>query len=170
MPLSVRRRGAEAAARYSDLHDGVPRVGEEAVDAFEDASLHPAAGDHLKTAWAEAFGRDGDPDDAFLEAVKAVEAAAAPIISPRDPVATLGKMIPAMRDAPHKWIAAIDECDVDRVRSMMEILWNGQPSRHGVADPSQRRSVTPEAARAAVHLAVTLVQWFGNGGVRRASP
>ncbi|SUP61782.1 Uncharacterised protein [Streptomyces griseus] len=49
----------------------------------------------------------------------------------------------------------------------MRTLWTGQTSRHG----SQTGTVpeTLEAARAGVHLAATLVQWFISGAVTRTS-
>jgi hypothetical protein len=50
---------------------------------------------------------------------------------------------------------------------MMKALWEGQTSRHGSQHPT--RPETMEEARAAVHLAVTLVQWFSAGTVARRS-
>jgi hypothetical protein len=55
--------------------------------------------------------------------------------------------------------------DVGVVVSMMELLWAGQPSRHGGKQPT--RPETLQDARMAVHLAVTLVAWLTSGAVGR---
>ena len=49
--------------------------------------------------------------------------------------------------------------------SMMELLWTGQTSRHGSQTPTAQEA--SDEARMAVHLAVTLVQWFTTGAVIR---
>ena len=49
----------------------------------------------------------------------------------------------------------------------MELLWKGQIDRHGTDDASTPLSVSQAEAEAAVHLAVTLVQWFTSGAVSR---
>ena len=70
------------------------RVSEHAVMAAQqviDSSGRP--GEHLRTAWGLIYGRQPDPNGAFLEAVKAVEAAAVPVISPNNKKATLGTML-----------------------------------------------------------------------------
>ncbi|MGD9486034.1 hypothetical protein WDH52_22775 [Streptomyces sp. TRM70308] len=51
------------------------------------------------------------------------------------------------------------------VRNMMSLLWKGQTSRHGSAQPTVPETV--EAARMAVGLAVPLVEWFATGAVTR---
>ncbi|WP_187451928.1 hypothetical protein [Streptomyces parvus] len=51
------------------------------------------------------------------------------------------------------------------MESMMRALWDGQTTRHG-----KQTSTVPEtleAARACVHLAAALVQWFFSGAVVR---
>ena len=55
---------------------------------------------------------------------------------------------------------------VTAATAMMTALWEGQTSRHAGQTPT-RRTVPTEEARAAVHLAVVLVQWFSTGVVRR---
>lgn len=47
----------------------------------------------------------------------------------------------------------------------MRALWQGQTSRHGGQTPTSPETL--EAARAAVHLAATIVQWFTSGAVTR---
>lgn len=128
------------------------------------------AGDHLRKAWAAAYGRQPDPSRAYSEAVKAVEAAAQPIVTPKDPKSTLGKMIPVLRDAPAKWeVVLVARPDFDRVavvQFMAELLWQGQTDRHGTPSPVP---VSQEQAEAAVHLAALLVQWFTGGSIRRST-
>ncbi|CAG6397583.1 hypothetical protein SCOCK_580009 [Actinacidiphila cocklensis] len=51
------------------------------------------------------------------------------------------------------------------VEAMARALWDGQTSRHGKQTPT--RPETLEAARAGVHLAATLMQWFVSGAVTR---
>ncbi|MEU1510527.1 hypothetical protein [Kitasatospora sp. NPDC005748] len=54
---------------------------------------------------------------------------------------------------------------IEAVEAMMSALWDGQTSRHGKQHPTVPETL--EAARAAVHLATTLVQWFTSGMVTR---
>lgn len=51
-----------------------------------------SAGKHLSKAWNCAFGRIPDYSQAYSEAIKAVEAATTPVLSPKDADATLSKM------------------------------------------------------------------------------
>ena len=53
------------------------------------------------------------------------------------------------------------------VRSMCQLLWKAQPERHGTPDERAHSNVSQKAAEGAVHFAVTLVQWFTSGVVRR---
>ncbi|MFI6986560.1 hypothetical protein ACIBSV_49580 [Embleya sp. NPDC050154] len=50
-------------------------------------------------------------------------------------------------------------------QAMMQLLWDGQTSRHGKQTPT--RPETLEEARAAVHAAAILVQWFVSGAFTR---
>lgn len=118
-------------------------------------------GEHLATAWSLAYGRTPDPVKAYSEAIKAVEAAGTPVISPKNHKATLGTLIRDVGATPQKWNFAIARPkgdSVEDVRQLMSLLWDGQTSRHGgiASTPPE----TPEAARAAVHIAATLVQFF----------
>jgi hypothetical protein len=125
------------------------------------------AGRHLHRAWHGVFGRQPNPSHAYREAVRAVEAAAKPVIIPTDQVATLGKMIDALRDKPSKW--TVDVGSIDTVRQMMESIWTSQLDRHGTDDETAPLHVSREEAVAAVYLDVTLVSWFRDGVVARQS-
>lgn len=141
------------------LAPGVKEVVQEAVNAASGS-----AGEHLATAWNEAYGRNPDPTKAYSEAVKAVESAMASRVAPQNSVQTLGTMIRDIAAKPSKWkfaIAGKNADGVETVLSMMRMLWDGQTSRHGGANPT--RVETADEARAAVHLAASLVQ-FGVSG------
>lgn len=141
---------------------------DETVEASARATMTVAdnAGHSLHLAWHRTYGIDVDASGAYREAVRAVEAAAKPVVTPHDQVATLGKMIQAMADKPTKWVFELG--DVVTVIDMLRRLWKSQLDRHGTDDDTQPLSVTPAQAEAAVHLAVTLVHWFRNGHVRTA--
>ena len=99
-----------------------------------------------------------------MEAVKAIEIAAKPVITPDDPVSTLGKMIGAIRDKPDKWETDSEfDGSVNTVLSMMEMVWKGH-LRHG--DETAPLEVTQESAEMTVQTAVLLVSWFRSGRIR----
>ncbi|MGA5552372.1 hypothetical protein [Streptomyces pseudogriseolus] len=105
---------------------------------------------------------------AYSEAIKAVECAAHAVIQPNHAKATLDTMLGEIKGARHKFSTAIPAPAGDPIapaEAMMRTLWEGQTSRHG----AQTETVpeTLEAARAGVHLAAALVQWFVSGAVIR---
>jgi len=60
-------------------------------------SQHDRPGRFLTDAWKAIASRDPHTNEAYDKAVKAIEAAAQPVVTPKDHKATLGKMISAMR-------------------------------------------------------------------------
>ncbi len=143
--------------------DGTPCLERRVLEPVEQAARTEMerggnAGRHLQSAWHAVYGRSTDASAAYREAVRAVEAAAKPVVTPADPVATLGKMICALRDKPTKWTTSVGS--VESVADMMGSLWTSQLDRHGTDDESVALSVSPAQAEAAVHLAATLVHWF----------
>lgn len=133
-----------------------------------DTAAHTAmrlgsAGELLGEAWAACFGRTENPEEAYEKAIKAVEEAAAPVVSPKNPRATLGTMVRDMKNQ-GDWKIDLPGVQQDVAVSMMEALWTGQESRHGGND---YRVPTQSEAEVAVLLAVPLVQWFGTGAVTR---
>jgi hypothetical protein len=136
----------------------------EAIEAIPPATR---AHQHLVAAWNRLSGRNPDESGAYREAVRAVEAAAKPIILPSDPNATLGKMIAAMRDRPDKWSTTIGS--VDDVRQLMASVWTSQLDRHGTDDESVPLNVSADQADAAVHICLTLVRLFVGGHVQRVN-
>jgi hypothetical protein len=141
-----------------------PGVGEAANVAMESTG---SAGELLSAAWRATYGIHPDPDKAYSMAIKAVEEAAKPVISPKDGVATLGKMTSAMRDQ-QNWSLPLQDDDKnpssDTVLKMMRALHSGQQQRHG---GNGDRPATQEEAVAALFLAVPLVQFFHAGLIAR---
>ncbi len=126
-----------------------------------------SASHHLRQAWSLAFGREPEPTAACDEAVRAIEAAAKPVVTPRDSRTTLGKMITAMSDASHKWTTDSNASDdIDAAIAMMDLIWKGY-RRHG--DPNQPAEATVETAQMLVQCAALLVHWFRSGHIRRVT-
>jgi hypothetical protein len=165
--LSNLLNAVNSAYEVGDSCDGLeeriaPGVKQTVTTAVAAAS--GSAGDHLANAWNEAYGRKPDPVKAYSESVKAVEAALAHRVSPQNGKQTLGTMIRDVAAKPSKWTFVIGDDSANGLETllgMMRLLWNGQTSRHG--GTGLTRDETPEEARAAVHLAATLVQ-FGVSG------
>ena len=149
------------------------RVPEEIATQYEKVSSEAArAGEHLREAWRLIYGRHPDPDAAYLEAVKAVEAAAVPVISPNNLKATLATMNGDLKANLGRFEVALRPVDttivaVEQALGMMQLLWKSQPERHGSPDPRPLSTVTQQEAEAGVHLAITLVHWFRTGVISK---
>jgi hypothetical protein len=125
----------------------------------------PDAARHLSSAWNHAFGRHPDPGSAYGEAIKAVEAAAIPVVSPKNSKATLGTVIGELRNTPQKWQAVLSRdvpvatlgsmAPIDVIANLAALLWVNQTDRHAPVQPIQQAQ-----AETAVHLALSLVQVF----------
>ncbi|MCA5893411.1 hypothetical protein LEP48_08610 [Isoptericola sp. NEAU-Y5] len=148
---------------FAGLERRVPEGVQIAAEAVMNDSDH--AGEVLTGAWRAAFGVSPDPSKAYGLAIKAVETAAKPQVSPKDDVATLGKMRGVLRD--QKWGLPLAQQDDEGLilREMVSALWTGQTDRHGSDGPL----VTPtqEQAETAIMLAVPLVHWFSSGAASR---
>ncbi|MFI8076348.1 hypothetical protein ACIF85_47815 [Streptomyces sp. NPDC086033] len=166
---------AGSAYRVDDAGTGleerlVPTVRDAVSQTIADASTAPDAGsaaEHLSLSWQAAYGLHPDPVRAYSEAIKAVESAAHAVVEPNNSKATLGTMLRVIRDASHRFTTTLGAGSTAPAEAMMRALWEGQTSRHG----GQGGTVpeTLEAARAGVHAAATLVQWFTSGAVTRVS-
>ena len=160
---------ANSLYRVTDDYRGLEEVVAPGVkDQIQSvvASAKGSAGDHLSKAWNAAYGRQHDPVKAYSEAIKAVESALAPSISPLNLKQTLGTMVRDVDAKQSKWkfvIAVGPTAGVDTVLHMMRMLWEGQTSRHGGLNPT--RAETLEEARAGVHMAATLVQYGVSGAL-----
>ncbi|MEU4778293.1 hypothetical protein [Micromonospora sp. NPDC023633] len=161
-----------SAWRVNEQLDGLERrIGQTVTAAMKEAksSAREDARDHLETAWRAAYGREPDPDKAYSEAVKAVEAVACPMVCPNNPRRSLGTVIRDLRSQSAQWELAIgdgtgDASEIGRLVEMLALLWQGQ-SRHA-GSPNSRRHTQIEG-ESTVHLAVTIVQWLNSGVLRR---
>jgi hypothetical protein len=144
----------------------------EAVDAAEASAGAGSAAAHLRTAWNAVHALHPDAGKGYGEAIKAVEAAAHSVVQPNHSKATLGSMLGQLRDNRGRFSLVIGgkdgRGDIGPIIGCMELLWDGQTSRHGSSRPT--RVETPEEAVMAVDLAVMLVQWFVSGRVRGSVP
>lgn len=146
----------------------VRRVDETVYGAYlRAATPEDRASELLREAWAATYARKGrDPAVAWSKAVAAVEAILAPIISPNDTKATLGKLRAALRDAPDRF-----ECDIPHPEGdsgtgqLLAALGAIQfhPGRHG----GDGRKCDPSHSVATVLQAVTIIGWVQEGLVRR---
>lgn len=148
------------------LEQRVPEGVQQAAEAAMQAPGH--AGTLLSEAWHAAFGVDPDFEKAYSKAVKAVEAAVIPVVSPKNASATLGTVLGQMRSDSDWGLDLTKEhtthTSAHVVLGMAQALWTGQADRHAgnTYTPS-----TQAEAEAAVFLAVPLIQWFSSGAVAR---
>jgi hypothetical protein len=90
-----------------------------------------------------------------------VEAAAKPVVTPNDDLATLGKMIRAIEGAPGKWTFVLGE--PEDVAQVGGLRWTKQLDRHRTDDDAGPLNVSPEQADAGLRLAIALVRFFADG-------
>ena len=76
------------------------------------------------------MGRNPDPSSAYREAIRAVEVVAAPVVIPGDSLATLGKIIKAMKDKPEKWTVDLAEASPQQVTELAAMIWQSQFEHH----------------------------------------
>lgn len=124
-------------------------------------SLDEAAAQYLAIAWKNCYGLDPNPDLAFSNAVKAVEAKLLHRVSPNDSKATLGKALEVLRKS-QQWRLSIEPQEKrteedDLLYQMARTLWAGQSDRHG---SSVVRNQTQQEAEIAVTLALAIIQLF----------
>lgn len=138
------------------------------VTTAAEQAMSMDSGSHLQASWAATYGRHPDPSKAYDEAIRAVEAAAIPVLLPTEATATLGKVLAHLTQAGNKWELAIEGPtggDIAPLTEMIRLLWKGHIARH--AGSLTFRPQHQDEAQMAVHLAATLVHWFTTGAVRR---
>ncbi len=146
------------------------RVPQGVQDAADQAMARPGdAGRLLSEAWHATYGVNPQADLGYRKSIEAVEAVVLPLVTGKDATAHLGKAIGQMR-ADKDWkMPFIKEHkqnpSQDVVLGMLQAIWSGHSDRHP-GTPNYVQS-TPEAAEAAVSLAVTLVNLFSSGGIAR---
>lgn len=132
------------------------------------------ASQYMQEAWALAFGRNPNVDDAWSKSIKAIETLLKPIVSPKNNKATIGSMTSALRQSPDKW-----ECKLpDRFYNVngeinskrgIEVFIDAlatigyQPDRHGGDQP---QDIDEATARSVLFLATTVVGWLRDGILR----
>lgn len=155
-------------------HGMLQRIVPEGVSLAARAVTQSAgtAGRLLAGAWEATYGLHGNPSEAYRLGVRAVEAASKPVVLLKDRDATLGKVIGTLRASPRQWTFVYPSNDkgvdpYDVLVGMLQTLWTSQYDRH--VTENKPLSVSQEEAEAAVVLAVTLVQWFHSGHIRKAA-
>lgn len=156
-------------AGYSALVRRVP----EGVQLGADSVMARAgrAGARLARAWEELYGIEPNASAAYGLAIKAVEDAAIPVVSPTNGAATLGTVLRQLEDQAD-WKLPMER-EHERATSrevligMTRMLWHGQHDRHG-GQPSAPGDVSVKEATVAVSLATTLVNLFSSALVERA--
>jgi hypothetical protein len=130
-------------------------------------SANDRASNELAEAWSNAFGRNPNPSDAWDHAIKAVEEALKPIVTPTNPGATLGNILGDLRSRSAQFTSILQDNGlrstvdpIGAIESILHLIWPN-PDRHGGAD---KRTPSLSEAQAVVHLAITVVQW-ARGGV-----
>ncbi|MGW5879017.1 hypothetical protein ACWFMI_20950 [Nocardiopsis terrae] len=152
----------------------VRRVSQSAQQAFDQARSEAPddAADLLASAWKHAYGLNPDPDKAYGEAVRAIEAVLNTLVVPNDPGPTLGKTLNILRQQAEadKWELAIGDPgnqpeNIERFKGMIDLLWKNHDSRH--AGGPNARAQEQHEAEAILHLAILLVQWVNTNVLTR---
>jgi hypothetical protein len=182
-PRALDRALAEAGSVWSvagdpngySLRRRVTEVG-DALARQPQSGVGNAASE-LRTAYDKAYGREPEASAAYRHAIKAVEAAAIPVISPNNASATLGTVIADMRQSPAKWTSVLvrparkigttkeDITSVEVTMALMDQLWHNQTDRHSPGDNEPTVPITSQQAEWAVHTAALLVQIFRSGWI-----
>lgn len=142
---------------------------EEAVQQTT-GSAQPTAADLLRKAWHHVYKPDPDPTAAYRDAVRAIEEAFVPVVSPNNVRASLGTVCRDLENQQADWeLVFVDTGGAPAVITplvgLLKQLWQGQRSRHGGGSTS--REQTLDEAAAAVHLSVLAVHWLTAGVLRR---
>ncbi len=133
---------------------------EPAAEVAAAEAMRPTdvASEELAEAWRKTYSREPDASDAWDHSIKAVEHIYKPIVSPKNVKATLGTIIRDIENSTHLFQFVLkkpDGTELDQFLSTLKMLWPN-PDRHG---SGQTAPVSLVEAQAAVHLAVTVVQW-----------
>ena len=140
------------------------RVLESLEEVFRTAvSEDDEISQHLTNAWDAASRRNVPSiDEAYRNAVKAVESVLVQIVTPADPKPSLGKMISALRDKPEKWETRFRGVEsVNALAATLDELWMTD-SRHAGMPPNSL-----EQAQDAVAIAVAVVSLVRRGFLTR---
>ena len=142
------------------------RVPPQEEESYQQAvAAGDAAAQYLSDAWDAVWKRaEPSAQEAYLNAVSAIESILAPHVTPDDPRPSLGKMRAALRDKPEKWDTRFGgEKTVEVLASLLDELLAAQV-RHG---GPQHLANTLEEARDAVTIAVAVVALVRRGFLQR---
>ncbi|AMW21898.1 hypothetical protein [Mycobacteroides chelonae] len=148
-------------------HTSITRVvGDQVQAAFNAAvTVEDDISAELGEAWSNAFGRNGDPSDAWDHSIKALEEVLIPVVVPNQSKPNLGHVVGQLRNQGHLWQMVIpgknQDHDVAPLVGMLDMIWPNH-DRHG-GGSSPKRTPSAEEARAVVTLAATIVQWHREG-------
>jgi hypothetical protein len=150
-----------------DRRSFASRVSDEAQAIYDAAtSISDDAAKELREAWRNAFGRNGDPSDAWDHAVKAMEALLIPLVVPKEKKPNLGHVVGQLANQGHLWRMILPgkngDNDVGPLVGMLNGIWPNVDRHSGV--PTSRPP-TDQEARAAVTLAAAILQWHRDGWV-----
>lgn len=158
-----------SAWKVADDHRSLIRVVTSEMQATygQATAVVDSAAAELKEAWAKAFGRIGDPSDAWDHAIKAVENVLIPAMMPNNRNATLSNVVGELggQNGP-QWKLVLpgnnQDHDVSHLVAMLRLMWPNH-DRHGGTAPM--RIPSEQEARAVVTLAATIVQWHREGWI-----
>lgn len=159
------------AVDFSDGMRLIQRVDKTAEQASTDALAQVGhASGLLNTAWSETFKREADPSSAYRDAVLAVESVACRAITPSDQRPSLGKAISQLQSTLTTWTVATlgdqQQASAETLLAMLKMVWQNHQNHIG-ADGAPPQPASQEEAEAVLFLAVTIVQWFERGLVKR---
>lgn len=145
------------------------RVSDEALNSYKNAlGLGDGAAQHLSDAWQAVFSRQSNPSIAWSSATKALEAALAPIVIPKNERPQYGPIVKALKDKPSKWDADLSGgTPEERVQEFVRLLElvPYAPDRHGKRDFTD---IDPGAARSLVLITTAILEIIRNDGLRTA--
>lgn len=145
------------------LRRRLPEGVEESTQLSVDAS-NATAGAHLAKALREMQSLEPDTSKVMTEGIRAVEAAAGAVVTPKDRKPSMGKIVGRLRDK-QDWSLSLQRRDDEYpdhhsiVLGMLETLAFAEQHRHSGQPPSQTEAQTHAL------LAATLVGWFSTGAI-----
>ena len=152
----------------ADDHRSLVRVVSDGAQATFDAATSVAdeITTQMREAWANAFGRNGNPSDAWDHAIKAMEALFIPLVVPSQTKPNLGHAVGQLRNQGQLYELVLPgkdlNHDVGPLVGMLDLIWPNVDRHPGVATT---RPPTADEARAVVTLAATIAQWHRDGWV-----
>lgn len=150
-----------------DYHSLIRVVSDDAQATYDIAtSVADEITTEMREAWTNAFGRDGDPSDAWDHAIKALEDLLITVVVPNQTKPNLGHVVGQLRNQGSAWKLVLpgkdQDHDVAPLVGMLDLVWPNH-DRHG--GPTPKRTPSEPEARAVVTLAATIVQWHREGWV-----